>query len=88
MGSSLSVVALYGTLAIVSFALVAIDARPAIAIVVFLLGIWLSAAIGNLGMGVGLSVSGLPFLGICAAVTTAAVWRLRRQSAPGWLTRI
>jgi hypothetical protein len=72
------------TLAMASIALVAIDARPAIAVAVVLLGIWLSAAIGNLGMGVGLLVSGLPYLCICAAVTAAAVWRLRRQSAhPG-----
>jgi hypothetical protein len=82
------VLSLLLTLAVVSIALVAIDARPAIAMAVFLLAIWLAAAIGNLGLGTAAFSSGLPYLGICAVVTAAAVWRLRRQSAPGWLTRI
>jgi hypothetical protein len=75
------VLCLLVTLAMVSVALVPIDARPAIAIAVFLLGLWLSAAIGNIGLGSAVFSSGLPFLGICTAVTAAAVWRLRRQSA-------
>jgi len=83
------VLCLLVTLAVVSLALVAIDARPAIAMAVFLLGIWLAAAIGNLGMGAAAIETGLPYLGVCAAVAAAAVWRLRRQSAhPGRPTRI
>jgi hypothetical protein len=80
------VLCLLVTLAMVSLALVAIDARPAIAMAVFLLGLWLSAAIGNVWLGTGGFSSGLPFLAICAAVIAAAVWRLRRQSAPDRLT--
>jgi hypothetical protein len=69
------------TVAIVSIAWLAIDARPAIAIVVFLLAAWLPSAIENLATGV---FSNLPLLGICAAVAAPAVWLLRRQSAhPG-----
>jgi hypothetical protein len=75
-------------LAVVSLALVAIDARAAIAMAVFLLGLWMSAAIGNLGMGFAAFLTELPFLGICAALAAAAIWRLRRQSAPRRLTRI
>ena len=71
------------TPAIISFALVAIDARPAIATVVFLLGIWLSASVGPL-VGAAGFLADLAFVGICAAVTAAAFWRLRWQSAhPG-----
>jgi hypothetical protein len=69
------------TLVIVSLGLVAIDARPVIAMVVFLLGTWLSAAVSNLATGFAGFLSELPFLGICAAITAATVWRLRRQSA-------
>ena len=71
------------TPAIISFALVAIDARPAIAMVIFVLGIWLSASVGPLVKGAAF-LADLAFVGSCAAVTAAAVWRLRRQSAhPG-----
>jgi hypothetical protein len=71
-------------LVIVSIAWLVIDARPAIAIMVFALGTWLSAAITSLAMGPGFPAALLAFPGICAAVTAAAVWLLRRQSArPG-----
>jgi len=62
------------TAAIASIAWLAIDARPAIAIVVFLL----AAAIDNLATGV---FSDLPLLGICTVVAVPALWLLRRQSA-------
>jgi hypothetical protein len=72
------------TVAIVSIAWLGIDARPAIAIVVFLLAVWLPLAIANLAAGAADFLAGLPLLGICAAVAAPAVWLLRRQSAhPG-----
>jgi hypothetical protein len=63
---------------VVSIAWLAIDARPAIAMVAILLGIWRPAAINNLATGI---LSELPFLGICAAVAAPALWLLHRQSA-------
>ena len=72
------------TLVLVSIAWLVIDPRPAIAVVVFLLGIWLSATISNLATGSAYVLQDLSFLAICAAATASAVWRLRRQSAhPG-----
>jgi hypothetical protein len=64
--------------AIASTAWLAIDARPAIAIVVFLLAVWLQLVMNNLATGV---FSDLPLLGICAAVAAPALWLLHRQSA-------
>jgi hypothetical protein len=64
---------------VVSIAWLAIDARPAIAIVVFVLASSLPLAIVNLAPG---SIfPGLPVLGICVAVAAPALWLLRRQSA-------
>jgi hypothetical protein len=83
------VLALYllATLAVVGIAWLAIDARLAIAIVVFVLAAQLPLSIENLMWGSIFPV--MPLLGICAAVTAVAVWRLRRQSAhPGRPTRI
>jgi hypothetical protein len=72
-------------LAIVSIAWLAIDARPAIAIVVFLLVGWLPLAMANPGTAI---MAELPVLGSCAAIAGPAVWLLRRQSAhPGRPTR-
>jgi hypothetical protein len=76
-------------LVVVSIAWLPIDARPAIAMVVFLLGIWLSAAMNNLALGSAGFLTELPFAAICTAVAVPAVWRLRRQSAhPGRPDRI
>ena len=59
-----------------------IDARPAIAMAVFLAAIQLPVTIRFLAMGYWSSVSPL-FLLIVTAITAVAVWRLRRQSARG-----
>jgi hypothetical protein len=67
-------------LVLVSLAWLIVDARPAIALVVFALGFWLPVVIDNLGSGLGIS-AGLPLLVIAAPILTAAIWRLRRQSA-------
>ncbi|HEY2079313.1 MAG TPA: hypothetical protein VGH53_23540 [Streptosporangiaceae bacterium] len=68
------------TVATVSLAWLAIDARPAIAVVVFLLAAWLPFAMADLVNGSGL-LAGLSLLGICAAVAAPALWLLHRQSA-------
>ncbi|HKD90198.1 MAG TPA: hypothetical protein VKB62_16830 [Streptosporangiaceae bacterium] len=66
-------------LTLVSIAWLAVDARLAIAVIVFVLAESLPLAMANLVTGIE-----LPFLGICAAVAAPAVWLLRRQSAhPG-----
>jgi hypothetical protein len=70
-------------MALASIVWLAIDARLAIAMVVFLLGTWLPSGVNNLAAGAGISAS-VPVLAICAALATLAVWRLRHQSAdPG-----
>jgi hypothetical protein len=72
------------SLVVVTIAWLAIDARPVIAIVVFFLATWLSAAMYFLALGSAGFPAELPYLGIWTAVTAAAFWRLRRQSAhPG-----
>jgi hypothetical protein len=71
---------------IASIAWIVIDARPAIAMAVFLMAIQLPLTISSLAMGGGFQVSTL-FALIVTAITALAVWRLRRQSAnPGRLT--
>jgi hypothetical protein len=63
----------------VSIAWLAVDARLAIAVIVFVLAESLPLAMANLVTGIE-----LPFLGIWAAAAAPAVWLLRRQSAhPG-----
>jgi len=70
-------------LGILSIAWIVIDARPAIAMAVFLLAIQLPVTIGLLAAGAGFQLSTL-FALIVIAMTAVAVWRLRRQSAdPG-----
>jgi len=70
-------------LSIASIAWIVIDARPAIAMAVFLLAIQLPVTIGLLAAGAGFQLSTL-FALIVIAMTAVAVWRLRRQSAdPG-----
>jgi hypothetical protein len=69
--------------ALASIVWLAVDARLAIAMVVFLLGLWLPSGVNNLATGAGIS-AGVPLLAVCAAMSILAVWRLRRQSAdPG-----
>jgi len=70
-------------LGVLGIAWIVIDARPAIAMAVFLVALQLPLTIGFLAMGAGFQVSML-FLLVVTAVLAAAVWRLRRQSAdPG-----
>lgn len=65
---------------ILSIAWMVIDARPAIAMAVFLLAIQLSLMISLLAMG-DRSVASPLFALVVIAITAVAVWRLRRQSA-------
>ena len=67
---------------ILSIAWMVIDARPAIAMAVFLLAIQLSLTISLLAMG-DRSVASPLFALVVLAITAIAVWRLRRQSARG-----
>ena len=67
---------------ILSMAWMVIDARPAIAIAVFLLAIQLPLTISLLATGDRSVVSPLFVLGMIA-IAAVAVWRLRRQSARG-----
>jgi hypothetical protein len=67
---------------ILSIAWMVIDARPAIAMAVFLLAIQFSLTISLLAMGDRSVVSPL-FALVVIAITAVAVWRLRRQSARG-----
>jgi hypothetical protein len=72
-------------LAIVSITWLAIDARPTIAIVVFLLA-FENTPVARASIASG---SHMPLLGFCAVIAAVAVWRLRRQSAdPRRPTRI
>jgi hypothetical protein len=57
-----------------------IDARPAIAASVFVLGLWLPIAADNLVQGM-IPVYIWPYLVITTAIAVPAVWLLRRQSA-------
>jgi len=67
-------------LSIASFAWIAIDARPAIAMAVFLAALQLPLTIGYLATDAGIQVATLYLL----VVMAVAVWRLRCQSAhPG-----
>jgi hypothetical protein len=64
---------------VVSIAWLAIDARPAIAMVTLVLMAYLPPAIGNFAMP-----ATWPELAICVVVAAPALWLLRRQSAhPG-----
>ena len=67
---------------ILSMAWMVIDARPAIAIAVFLLAIQIQLTISLLATGDRSVVSPL-FALVVIAITAVAVWRLRRQSARG-----
>jgi hypothetical protein len=70
-------------LTVVSIAWIVIDARPTIAMAVFLAALQLPVTIGPLAVGAGFQLSML-FALIVTAIAAVAVWRLRRQSAdPG-----
>jgi hypothetical protein len=70
----------------ISIMWIVIDARPAIAMLVFFLALWLPFAVVNLVQGFGLLA--VPELVIATVVGVPAVWLLRRQSAhPGRPTR-
>ncbi|HTX82565.1 MAG TPA: hypothetical protein VME44_10325 [Streptosporangiaceae bacterium] len=72
----------------VSIAWAVIDARPAIAMSVLFLALWLPAAVNDLMLGLGPAMTIVPALVIATIVGVAALWLLRRQSAhPGRLTR-
>jgi hypothetical protein len=57
-----------------------IDARPAVAVSVFVLGLWLPIAVDNLVQGM-VPVYIWPYLVITTLMAVPAVWLLRRQSA-------
>jgi hypothetical protein len=59
---------------------VVIDARPAVAVSVFVLGLWLPIAVDNLVQGM-IPVYIWPYLVITTVIAAPAVWLLRRQSA-------
>ncbi len=69
-------------ISILSITWMVIDARPAIAMAVFLLAIQLSLTISLLATGDRSVVSPL-FALVVIAITAVAAWRLRRQSARG-----
>jgi hypothetical protein len=57
-----------------------IDARPVVAVSVFILGLWLPYAVGNLTQGFTLLYL-WPYLAITTLIAVPAVWLLRRQSS-------
>jgi hypothetical protein len=67
-------------LAVVSLAWIAVDARPALAAVVLLLGVWLPSVLTAIRFG-GVQTTLLPVVPIAGLTAAAALWRLRRQSA-------
>jgi hypothetical protein len=67
-------------LSIASIVWIVIDARPAIAMAVFLLAIQLPLTISYLATGLGFQFP-VRFALVVTAIAAAAVWRLRRQSA-------
>jgi hypothetical protein len=80
--TGINLLALVLALSLLSVAWMVTDARPAIAMAVFLLAIQLPITIGFLAMGDLSPVSPL-FLLIVIVITAVAVWRVRRQSARG-----
>jgi hypothetical protein len=74
---------LYGVLlapAAISIVVAAIDARPAIAVIVYFLGFYLPAAVHELMRGT-FPVFVLPYAGMLTVIGAPALWLLRRQSA-------
>lgn len=74
----LSILGLLGVMGVISLLWVVIDARPAVAMAVFLLALLLPAGIVSVA-GADIA-AGVPVL-IALVVTVFAVWRLHRQSA-------
>jgi hypothetical protein len=66
-------------LAVGSLAWIAIDARPALAAVVVLLGLWLPGALKAIRFG-GVQTTLVPVVPVAAVIVAVAFWRLRRQS--------
>jgi hypothetical protein len=66
----------------VSLAWAVIDARPAIAVIAFFLGLYLPTAVEELTTG-AFPVFVLPYLAVLTGIAAPAVWLLRRQSAHG-----
>jgi hypothetical protein len=65
---------------VVSTVWAVIDARPAVAVIVFLLGFYLPLAVNEVAMG-AIPTFALPYLGVVAVFGVPALWLLRRQSA-------
>ena len=65
---------------VVSIVWAVIDARPAIAVIVFFLGFYLPLAVNEVAMG-AIPTFALPYLGVLAVIGVPALWLLRRQSA-------
>ncbi len=72
--------ALWITVGSLSLVWIVVDARPAIAMAVFLLGLWLPTAIAEITSGY-IPAGDIPLLVPVAVIAAVAFWRLRRQSA-------
>jgi hypothetical protein len=72
--------ALWITIGSLSLVWIVVDARPAIAMAGFLLGLWLPTATAEITMGF-IPASDIPLLVPVAVIAAVAFWRLRRQSA-------
>jgi hypothetical protein len=77
---TLVVAVVLAAVGVVSLAWIVVDARPAIAVGVFSLATSLPGVVGNSALAFSLVGDGLPLLAL-AAVTAAALWLMRRQSA-------
>jgi hypothetical protein len=76
------------SLVFASIVWLAVDARPVIALVVFVLALYLPVMFDQLASGF-IPPMGGPLLAICSPLAALAIWRLRRQSAhAGRPTRI
>jgi len=68
----------------VCVAWISVDARPAIAVAVYLLLVWVPTMFTSSPAGfLAMIESELPVLAVISGVTGLALWRLRRQSAHG-----
>ena len=72
--------ALWITVGSLSLVWIVVDAGPAIAMAVFLLGLWLPTAIAEITSGY-IPASDIPLVVPVAVIAAVAFWRLRRQSA-------
>lgn len=76
---TLWIIWLVEAIGVLSLLWVVIDARPAVAMAVFMLAAWLPPGVANLANGPDIPAA-LPLL-IVGAVALLAIWRLHRQSA-------